>query len=52
MKTKKPSAIVYGLEVKGELILTSDVYFEENLHDEVVIYSLPYKYSVIEDYTK
>jgi hypothetical protein len=52
MKTKKPSAIVYGLEVKGELILTSDVYFEENLHDEVVIYSLPYKDSVIEDYTK
>ena len=52
MKTKKPSAIVYGLEVKGELILTSDVYFEEHLYDEVVIYSLPYNDSVIEDYTK
>ena len=52
MKTKKPSAIVYGLEVKGELVLTSDVYFEEHLYDEVVIYSLPYKDSVIEDYTK
>jgi glycosyltransferase involved in cell wall biosynthesis len=52
MKTKKPSAIVYGLEVKGELVLTSDVYFEEHLFDEVVIYSLPYNDSVIEDYTK
>jgi glycosyltransferase involved in cell wall biosynthesis len=52
MKTKKPSAIVYGLEVNGELILTSDVYFEEHLYDEVVVYSSTYLNSVVEDFTK
>jgi glycosyltransferase involved in cell wall biosynthesis len=52
MKTKKPSAIVYGFEVKGELILTSDVYFEEHLYDEVVVYSSTYFNSVVEDFTK
>ena len=52
MKTKKPSAIVYGLEVIGELILTSDVYFEEHLYDEVVVYSSTYLNSVVEDFTK
>jgi hypothetical protein len=31
MKTKKPSAIVYGLDTVGDLKLISDVYFEENL---------------------
>ena len=52
MKTKKPSAIVYGLDTVGDLKLISDVYFEENLFDEVVVYSLDYVDSVIEDYTK
>jgi glycosyltransferase involved in cell wall biosynthesis len=52
MKTKKPSAIVYGLDVIGELIINSDVYFEEYLFDEVVVYSLKYTDSVVEDYTK
>jgi glycosyltransferase involved in cell wall biosynthesis len=52
MKTKKPSAIVYGLEIKGEITLVSDVYFEESLFDDVVVYSLPYKNDVVGDYTK
>lgn len=52
MKTKKPSAVVYGLEANGELILTSDVYFEEHLYDEVVVYSSTYLNSVVEDFTK
>lgn len=52
MKTKKPSAIVYGWHKKGEQILYSDVYFEEHLEDEVHIYSLPYRNDVAGDYTK
>jgi O-antigen biosynthesis protein len=52
MKTKKPSAIVYGWHQKGEQILYSDVYFEEHLYDEVHVYSLPYRDDVVGDYTK
>jgi glycosyltransferase involved in cell wall biosynthesis len=52
MKTKKPSAIVYGWYKEGEEILVSDVYFEEGLFDDVIIYSLPYSDTVVEDYSK
>jgi glycosyltransferase involved in cell wall biosynthesis len=52
MKTKKPSAIIYGYHKEGEEILISDVYFQEGLEDEVVIYSLPYTDAVVEDYSK
>jgi hypothetical protein len=52
MKTKKPSAIVYGWYKEGEEIITSDVYFEEGLEDDVIIYSLPYTGNVAEDYSK
>jgi len=52
MKTKKPSAIVYGWHNKGEQILYSDIYFEENLYDDVHVYSLPYTNDVVGDYTK
>ena len=52
MKTKKPSAIVYGWDRIGTEKLISDVYFEEALYDEVIVYSLPYTDNVIEDYTK
>ena len=52
MKTKKPSAIVYGWYKEGEELLVSDVYFEEGLFDDVVVYSLPYTDSVVEDYSK
>lgn len=52
MKTKKPSAIVYGYPREGEEILFSDVYWEESLFEEVVVYFLPYIENVFGDYTK
>ena len=52
MKTKKPSAIVYGWYKEEEELLQSDVYWEENLHEDVVVISLPYKDTVVEDYSK
>ena len=52
MKTKKPSAIVYGWYREGTEILISDVYFEEGLEDEVLVHFLPYRDSVLEDYTE
>ena len=51
MKTKKPSAIVYGWRELGTFTLTSDVYFEENLLDEVIIYSLPNTDDIIKDFS-
>ena len=52
MKTKKPSAIVYGWYKEGEEILISDVYFEEGLEDEVVVYAIPYTNDVVGDFSK
>jgi len=52
MKTKKPSAIVYGWYKEGEELLQSDIYWEEKLEDDVVIISLPYNNTVFEDYSK
>jgi glycosyltransferase involved in cell wall biosynthesis/SAM-dependent methyltransferase len=52
MKTKKPSAIVYGWDRIGTETLISDVYFEEALYDECIVYSLKYNNQVIEDYSK
>lgn len=52
MNTKKPSAIVYGWHKLGEIVTHSDIYWEENLHDEVNIFSLPYTGKVVEDYTR
>jgi glycosyltransferase involved in cell wall biosynthesis len=51
MKTKKPSAIVYGWRELGTYTLTSDVYYEENLLDQVVIYSLPYTNDISKDFS-
>ena len=52
MKTKLPSAIIYNFHIKGEIKLQSQIYWEENLRNDVVLYSLPYPENVIEDYTK
>jgi glycosyltransferase involved in cell wall biosynthesis len=52
MKTKKPSAIVYGLGTEGETTLISQIYWEEHLFDDVVVYNLPYPNDVVGDYTK
>jgi glycosyltransferase involved in cell wall biosynthesis len=51
MKTKKPSAIVYGWRELGTFTLTSDVYYEENLLDQVVVYSLPYTNDISKDFS-
>lgn len=40
IRVKKPIAIVYGWKELGDFELISDVYFEENLEDSVLIYSL------------
>ena len=52
LKTKKPSAIIYGLEEKGTLTLMSDVYFEEDLQEEVIVYSLPYTNNIEQDFAQ
>ena len=40
MKTKKPIAILYNWYKKGEFTLRSEIYHEEHLYDEVIVYSL------------
>lgn len=52
MRTQKPTAIVYGWPTKGTVTLQSDIYFEEGLFDEVLIYSLIYNGDVFGDYSK
>jgi glycosyltransferase involved in cell wall biosynthesis len=52
LKTKKPSAIIYGWDRVGTYTLISDIYFEEKLYDEVIVYSLEDINNVVEDYTK
>jgi O-antigen biosynthesis protein len=52
MKTKKPSAIVYHWDRLGEVILTSDIYFQERLYDQVVVYSLEWTGEVEKDFAK
>lgn len=52
MTTKKPSAIVYGWHQLGDFVLTSEIYWEEGLYDEVYVYSLPHPENVSEDYTR
>lgn len=52
MKTKKPSAIVYGYPRNGTEILYSDVYYEEYLEEQVTVHFLPYTDEVFNDYTQ
>jgi glycosyltransferase involved in cell wall biosynthesis len=52
MIAKKPSAIVYGWPVLGTSVLKSDIYFEENLFDDVILHSIPYNNNVFDDYSK
>lgn len=39
MKTSLPTALVYGWDRFGEVTLQSDVYWEENLQENVIIQS-------------
>lgn len=52
MKTKKPTAIIYGWDRIGHHILTSDVYWEEGLYETVEVYSLTYNGNLELDFTK
>lgn len=52
LKTKKPSAILYNWNKEGTFTLISDIYYEENLFDEVIIYSIPYTEDVEGDFAK
>jgi len=52
LKTKKPSAIVYGWYKLGTFTLISDVYYEENLLDEVIVYSLPFTNNINNDFSR
>lgn len=52
MKTKKPCAIVYYWDRLGEFLLDSDVYFQEGLMDQVIVYSLEYNGDVEADFAK
>lgn len=52
LKTKKPSAILYNWNKEGTFTLISDIYYEENLFDEVIIHSIPYTEDVEGDFAK
>jgi glycosyltransferase involved in cell wall biosynthesis len=52
MKTKKPSAIIYGWYRLGEELLRSEIYWEDHLADEIHVYSLPYTGDVESDFNK
>lgn len=52
MKTIKPTAIVYNWYKQGEEMLESNIYHEEALFDDVIVYSLPDRNRVFDDYSK
>jgi glycosyltransferase involved in cell wall biosynthesis len=52
MKTKNPTAIVYGWYKQSTELLISDVYFEEHLYEGVQVISLPYTNNVFDDYSQ
>ena len=39
MKTSLPTALIYGWNKFGEIKIQSDVYWEENLQEDVILYS-------------
>ena len=39
MKTKLPTALIYGWDRFGKISLKSDIYFQEDLHESVILYS-------------
>jgi hypothetical protein len=52
IKVKKPSAIIYGWNRTDTTVLKSDVYFEENLIDDIIFYPLEYTGNVELDYSR
>ena len=49
--TKKPTAIVYNWYKLGTFVLQSQIYYQENLLDEVIVYSLDGSKTVEEDFS-
>lgn len=52
MKTKKPVALIYNWHKQGEYTLRSEIYHEDNLCDEVVVYSLGSPENIIQDVSR
>lgn len=51
INVKKPSAIIYGWHIQGNITLKSDLYWEEGLQEDVILYSLPSGGDVFLDYS-
>ena len=51
-KTNLPTALVYGWDRFGEIRLKSDVYHEENLQEEVIVYSYDCVCNFYENFSK
>ena len=49
MKTKKPVAIIYNWNKQGEYRLQSQIYHEESLYDEVIVFSMSSSDNTIRD---
>jgi len=52
MKTKLPTAIIYGWDRLGVHEIMSDIYFEEFLFEKVVLHSFDNIDNILEDYAK
>lgn len=50
MKTKKPVAILYNWYKQGKFTLRSEIYHEENLFEEVEVYSMESYDNLIQDF--
>lgn len=52
MKTKKPVAIIYNWDKQGQFTLRSEIYHEEGLYDEVIVYSIDSPHNLFEDISR
>ena len=52
IKTKLPSAIVLGWDRTGRQELRSDIYWEENLHENIILYCDSTVETLVEDFAK
>jgi len=52
MKTKLPSAIIYGWDREGTHVLKSDIYYQEWLYDDVIIHSCHDLNNIHQDFSK
>lgn len=52
MKTKKPVALIYNWYKQGEYTLRSEIYHEEHLYDDVLVYSIGSSDDVLKDVSR